>query len=658
MLSRSLAVVVLVSCSAPALAQGPVLLTGEDPDQVLTPSIHCGGFGCDGLYGALLRCLIYNASDPTPADPADPPSILVIGPDPTGESLVGVQQMADATATLPSNSCGDPVPTPIVDVVNDADIGTVDFLPYTVIIVPSPGGMVGEGVTVQGGILCDEIATLAARTGTDPSDGTTMSITTFVNQLGRGLMAFSEVGEQILFGGGVEVTGCPVEAFTFLPGCFTFAYPNAFENVTETAALEEFGMELPVDGIDHRAYHNTWTGPVTATEGGLITGIAGLQVLARKAEAPNQGEPVIIGGRSTTISVCNAGGPYQAECGGGEVRIALDGQGSIAAGGVSWATDCPGASFDPPDPTSFDPTLVIPGATGCGMECSVSLTVTDECGTTDTCTTPVTIGDTTPPTLSVPPPLLLECSAPGGVPLLDAAVQAWLLLATATDGCGDAVVTHDAPALFPAGCPPAGATTVVTFTATDDCGNQTQGTSSVTVVDTLPPVIDAQPDLGEDGCAFLWPPMHGYKDFGVDDTGTVAHDVCDGVVLSYSACGSSQPEDVNGLGDGQSTRDCVVASDLQQVSLRAERDGACSPLDRAYIMTLDAADSCGNSLTSDPFSMCVYHDKGHRPPRTGPVYHAQPESNQNDTRPGLTDSYGPGCGSGCSLECDPTQALP
>jgi hypothetical protein len=288
----------------------------------------------------------------------------------------------------------------------------------------------------------------------------------------------------------------------------------------------------------------------------------------------------------------------------------------------------------------------------------VTLTVTDECGMSESCTSPVTVGDAAPPDLFVPPPLQLECSAPGGVPLFDTDVQSWLDSAFATDGCGDATVTNDAPALFPAGCPPTGATTVVTFTASDPCGNQTTDTSTVTVVDSLPPSFVVQPDLGRNGCGFLWPPMHGYADFSVDDTGAAAADVCDGVSLGYSACGSSQPEDQDELGDGESRGDCVVTADFQEVSLRAERDGACSPLDRVYAMALDATDSCGNWVTSQPFSLCVYHDKGHQPPKTGPVYMAQPDSNQSDTREGYNGSYGTGCGGGCSLVCDPTQSLP
>jgi hypothetical protein len=667
-----LAFVLAASLASPAWAQGgPVILTGEDPDQILTPSIHCGGFGCDGLYGSLLRCLLRNATDPTPADPNDPPAILVIGSAPPvgpctvgsgnpGESFCGVQQMIDAAATLPSNSCGDPVPQPIVDLVNDAEIDAVDFSPYTAIIVPSTSGesefgVTGEGVEVRGGMVCSEIDRLAGRTGEDPADGTTMSIPTFVNKLGRGLMAFAERGEDPdPFSGRTQVTGCD-NAFSFLPGCFSFGYPPGFDNVTETEALEDFGMELPVDGIDHRAYHTTWTGPVTRMENGLITEIAGLSVLARKEEDPERGEPVIIGGKHSVIRVCNAGGPYTTQCG-NDVTVDLDGAGSVALGGVSWATDCAGATLSAAD--TLTPTLSMPGTASCQGACTVTLTVTDECGRTDTCSTPVTVGDTTPPQLEVPPPLLLECSAPGGVPLLDPAVQAWLASATAQDDCGAASISNDAPALFPAGCPPAGATTTVTFTATDGCGNQSQDTSTITVVDTLPPVIDRQPDLGEGGCGFLWPPMHGYADFSIDDTGTLAHDVCGGFSLTYSGCGSSQPEDRNGIGDGESKGDCVLAADLGRTSLRAERDGACSPLDRVYTMTLDATDACGNISTSAPFSLCVYHDQGHRPPKTGPVYQAQPDSNQNDVRPGWGGSYGSGCGGGCSLRCDPTQAQP
>ena len=361
----------------------------------------------------------------------------------------------------------------------------------------------------------------------------------------------------------------------------------------------------------------------------------------------------------TPTADCNANGPYTVECSGGVGTVALDGTGSGGIGlTYSWSTTCPGGVFD--DATSATPDLTVDGPPPCPVECTVALTVTDTFGNTDTCSSDVTITDTTPPALVVPPPLEVECSAPGGVPAAHPAIQAWLALAACADGCGACAVANDAPAFFPAGCDP-GVTTPVSFTATDGCGNQTVGASSVTVVDSQGPVIDVQPSLSATGCAFLWPPEHGYVDFALGGTGIAAHDVCDDVSFEFSACASSQPEDADDSpadGDGSSTRDCVMSGDGQTVSMRAERSGVCGPLDRVYTTAIGASDNCDNVTPSDPFGICGYHDRGHQPPATGPIYSANPESNQNDTRAGTSGTYGADCGPGCSLACDPTQSLP
>ena len=69
-------------------------------------------------------------------------------------------------------------------------------------------------------------------------------------------------------------------------------------------------------------------------------------------------------------------------------------------------------------------------------------------------------------------------------------------------------------------------------------------------------------------------------------------------------------------------------------------------------MTMDAIDHCGNRTVSDPFTMCVPHDFGPQDPPPGPQFSANPDSNQNDQRPGVNGTYNSDCGPGCPAECD------
>jgi uncharacterized repeat protein (TIGR01451 family) len=158
---------------------------------------------------------------------------------------------------------------------------------------------------------------------------------------------------------------------------------------------------------------------------------------------------------------------------------------------------------------------------------------------------------------------------------------------------------------------------------------------------TVPPVITTQPSLG---CALLWPPQHGYVDFTVANTGATATSLCGIASITFNSCSSSQQENAHGTGDGNSNRDCVYTPDT--LSVRAERDGACSPIGRSYSSTVVATDVCGNvSAPSSSFDIGVFHNRGHAP--AGPYYSANPGSNQNDQRPlAVNGTYGTGCGSG------------
>jgi uncharacterized repeat protein (TIGR01451 family) len=158
---------------------------------------------------------------------------------------------------------------------------------------------------------------------------------------------------------------------------------------------------------------------------------------------------------------------------------------------------------------------------------------------------------------------------------------------------------------------------------------------------TTPPTFTTQPSLG--ACAIIWPPQHGYVDFTVANTGAVASSACGIASVAFNSCHSSQPENGNGVGDGNTTRDCTYEPGA--VHFRSERDGACSPHGRDYSSTLIATDVCGNSTVSNSFDIGVWHDRGHGPVGM-PLYAPVPGSNTNDTRPGTNGTYGTGCGSG------------
>lgn len=168
--------------------------------------------------------------------------------------------------------------------------------------------------------------------------------------------------------------------------------------------------------------------------------------------------------------VCDAGGPYHAECG---ASTQLDGSGSSDPNGDALAYLWEGP-FDGSPVAGATPSVVFTAPSGLK---SVSLTVDDGLES-DQCYAPVTVVDTLPPSINEPADVQAECAAPEGTPVD-------LGVASASDACDPSPqVDNNAPPLFPLG------NTDVLWTATDDDGNQVSATQSVTVVDTTPPVID------------------------------------------------------------------------------------------------------------------------------------------------------------------------
>jgi len=279
---------------------------------------------------------------------------------------------------------------------------------------------------------------------------------------------------------------------------------------------------------------------------------------------------------------CDADGPYLAECAGATTSVQLDGDGS--------------SDFDC-DELSFAWTGPFTGGAANGASPSVSFTGTGvftvdlEVGdgaATATCDAEVTVQDTTPPSITAPNDVTVECAAPGGTAVA-------LGTPTVGDVCDPSLtVTNDAPALFPLG------TTLVTWSAQDDAGNVSIDTQSVTVEDTTPPTLTVSlaPTL-------LWPPNHKLHQINATIS---ASDVCDAdPTVTLVSITSDEPD--NGAGDGNTTADiqnAILGSDDRAFHLRAERQGGGDG--RVYTVTYQAADDSGNT-TAEQATVQVPHDQ-------------------------------------------------
>ena len=268
------------------------------------------------------------------------------------------------------------------------------------------------------------------------------------------------------------------------------------------------------------------------------------------------------------------------------VTVECDQPTSPSTTGWASATD----ACDPSPSISYSD-VEIGGSCGATKTITRTWTASDGCPTSSTssCAQQITVVDTTPPVLaSVPAPIEAEQTSWDGTALT-------LPSPTATDNCDDPskiVIVSDAPAVFPLG------TTLVTFTATDSCGNSASATTTVTIVDTTPPVINA---LTPNPSA-LWPPNHKMTavSLAVDVT-----DICD-LTPECHISGVTSNEPINDGGDGNTAPDWVITGDLN-VDLRAERAGGGDG--RIYTLAVECTDDSGNSSTGNT-AVAVAHDKG------------------------------------------------
>ncbi|MGB2808797.1 MAG: hypothetical protein WBC22_13720, partial [Sedimentisphaerales bacterium] len=211
-------------------------------------------------------------------------------------------------------------------------------------------------------------------------------------------------------------------------------------------------------------------------------------------------------------------------------------------------------------------------------------TATDESGNSSTCVQIITVVDTTPPAITCPPDVTLECPADTSVEVNGSA--------TAVDTCSSVAIAHSD--LWQPGC---GNTGILarTWTATDDCGNSSSCLQTLTVVDTTPPefTFSVTPTM-------LWPPDH--KMVLITPSWTVS-DECDATPdVSLVSIIANEGDDT--IGDGHTSNDIQIGED-GSIYLRSERSGTSD--DRVYTITYQVVDDCGNATVRSA-TVSIPHD--------------------------------------------------
>lgn len=276
---------------------------------------------------------------------------------------------------------------------------------------------------------------------------------------------------------------------------------------------------------------------------------------------------------------CQVTDPEDAECAGTTTSVALDGSGSSDPDcdplTYSWTTDCPGGVFD--DALSPTPVLTLNSVAPCPLTCEATLTVTDDNGASDMCSTTIKIADDEIPSITCPVNLTVECEE--DVPPADAS------LVDSSDVCDpNPAVTFEGDAdNAGAGC--VGDPLIIsrTYRAQDSCGNFTECTQTITVQDTMPPDVECTVESTE-----LWPPNDNMVNVGLD---ALSFDNCtDQPVFTVQVY--SDEDDENQTGDGHHSPDALDL-DIGSLRLRAARKG--NEDGRVYLVVVTATDECDNA---------------------------------------------------------------
>jgi len=222
-----------------------------------------------------------------------------------------------------------------------------------------------------------------------------------------------------------------------------------------------------------------------------------------------------------------------------EITVECDSDTSTAATGVATATD-----LCDPAPVIASDDDVIPGTCAGQYTIERFWSATDNCGNVAEASQIINVVDTTAPALTVPANVTVECdddSSPAGTGS-----------ASASDNCDVAPVISYSDSTVPGPCDFT-ATITRTWTATDDCGNESSADQIITVVDTTAPVLTVPANIEIE---------------------------CD------------ESSDPSNTGTATATDNC----DIPGVSYSDSSSGTCPTV---ITRTWTATDACGNSSSAD-----------------------------------------------------------
>jgi ribosomal protein S26 len=188
-----------------------------------------------------------------------------------------------------------------------------------------------------------------------------------------------------------------------------------------------------------------------------------------------------------------------------------------------------------------------PPVDNCNRTVTVTFTATDLCGNSSTATKTFLVNDNTPPTITCPQAVIVQCASQVSNPDIT--------IVTATDNCGTVTVTHVGDVISNQTCLNR-FTVTRTYMATDVCGNSATCAQIITVNDDTPPTITC-PQAVTVQCASQVP--------NPDITSVTAADNCAGTVT------------VTHVGDVISNQTCLNRFTVTR--------------------TYKATDVCGNSAT-------------------------------------------------------------